>query len=121
MRSLSNCTLHMAINASIAILLVIESLSYRSIVISNESDQWIQHTRVLDDVQRLTTGMAEISSSIRGFVIIGDEFGLEPYHAASADGYLTRPVEFEGFECLLKSTSDFWLTRVMLPPQTRTS
>jgi PAS domain S-box-containing protein len=67
--------------------------SYRSIAVSDESERWVQHTRdVLDDLQRLTTGMAEVSSSIRRFVITGEDIDLEPYHAARADIERLEPV-----------------------------
>jgi two-component system, chemotaxis family, response regulator Rcp1 len=36
-----------------------------------------------------------------------------------ANCYLTKPVEFDAFECLVKSISNFWLTMVRLPPQHR--
>jgi two-component system, chemotaxis family, response regulator Rcp1 len=34
-----------------------------------------------------------------------------------ANCYLTKPVELEAFESVVKSISDFWLTRVKLPQQ----
>jgi chemotaxis family two-component system response regulator Rcp1 len=34
-----------------------------------------------------------------------------------ANCYLTKPVQFDAFEALVKSINDFWLTRVKLPPQ----
>jgi two-component system, chemotaxis family, response regulator Rcp1 len=33
-----------------------------------------------------------------------------------ANCYLTKPVEFDAFECLVESISEFWLKRVSLPP-----
>jgi chemotaxis family two-component system response regulator Rcp1 len=36
-----------------------------------------------------------------------------------ANCYLTKPVELEAFEELVRSISDFWLTRVKLPQQGR--
>ena len=33
-----------------------------------------------------------------------------------ANCYLTKPVQLDAFEDLLKSISDFWLTKVKLPP-----
>lgn len=32
-----------------------------------------------------------------------------------ANSYLTKPVEFDAFECLVKSINDFWLVRAKLP------
>lgn len=34
-----------------------------------------------------------------------------------ANCYLSKPVQLEAFESLVKSINDFWLTRVKLPPQ----
>jgi PAS domain S-box-containing protein len=84
--SLSNRTVRAAFGSAIAVLIVVGILSYRSIAVSNESERWVQHTRdVLDDLQRLTIGMAEVSSSIRRFVITGEDADLEPYRGARAD------------------------------------
>lgn len=37
-----------------------------------------------------------------------------------ANAYLSKPVQLDAFESLVKSISDFWLTRVRLPRQRRT-
>jgi two-component system, chemotaxis family, response regulator Rcp1 len=34
-----------------------------------------------------------------------------------ANCYLTKPVQFDAFEILVKSINDFWLTKVKLPQQ----
>jgi CheY-like chemotaxis protein len=34
-----------------------------------------------------------------------------------ANCYLTKPVQFDAFESVVKSINDFWLTKVKLPPQ----
>jgi CheY-like chemotaxis protein len=36
-----------------------------------------------------------------------------------ANCYLSKPVQFDAFELLVKSINDFWMTKVKLPPQTR--
>ena len=36
-----------------------------------------------------------------------------------ANAYLSKPVQLDAFESLVKSISDFWLTRVQLPQQRR--
>jgi CheY-like chemotaxis protein len=36
-----------------------------------------------------------------------------------ANCYLSKPVQLDAFEALVKSINDFWMTRVKLPPQTR--
>jgi two-component system, chemotaxis family, response regulator Rcp1 len=47
------------------------------------------------------------------------EAHVEAIYQLRANCYLTRPVEFDAFECLVKSISDFWLTRVSLPQPIR--
>jgi CheY-like chemotaxis protein len=37
-----------------------------------------------------------------------------------ANSYLSKPVELDAFESLVKSINDFWLTKVKLPPQKQT-
>jgi chemotaxis family two-component system response regulator Rcp1 len=44
----------------------------------------------------------------------GAEADVESVYQLRANCYLTKPVEFDAFECLVKSISDFWLTRVRL-------
>ena len=68
-------------------------LSYRSVVESTESDRWVQHTRdVLDGLQKLSLGMERISSSIRRFVITGEDRDLELYRTARSDIERLEPV-----------------------------
>ena len=45
------------------------------------------------------------------------EGDVEALYHLRANCYLTKPVEFDAFEALVKSISDFWLTMVRLPPQ----
>jgi chemotaxis family two-component system response regulator Rcp1 len=42
---------------------------------------------------------------------------IDVVYRLRANCYLTKPVEFDAFETLVKSVSDFWLTRVRLPRQ----
>jgi two-component system, chemotaxis family, response regulator Rcp1 len=49
------------------------------------------------------------------------EEDIETVYRLQASCYLTKPVEFEAFEGLVKSISDFWLTRVSLPHRLRTA
>jgi PAS domain S-box-containing protein len=79
----SKRTVQLAFGSAIVILLAMGGLSYRSTIASDESERWVRHTRdVLDDLQNLSAGMAEISSSIRRFVITGEDSDLEPYRTA---------------------------------------
>jgi CheY-like chemotaxis protein len=47
------------------------------------------------------------------------EADIEAVYQLRANCYLTKPVEFDAFESLVKSISDFWLTTVRLPPEKR--
>lgn len=40
-------------------------------------------------------------------------------YALQANVYLTKPVQFDAFESLVKSINDFWLTKAKLPLQKR--
>lgn len=42
---------------------------------------------------------------------------VEIVYQLQANCYLTKPVEFDAFEGLVKSIKDFWLTRVSLPQE----
>ena len=89
----SNRTVQLAFGSAIAILLVMGVLSYRSTIASDEGDGWVRHTReVLDDLQNLNVGMAVISSSIRRFVITGEDSDLEPYQTARSEVERLAPV-----------------------------
>ena len=83
---LSNRTVQLAFGSAIAILLLMGTLSYRSTIASDESDGWVRHTHeVLADLQNLSLGMAEVSASIRRFVITGEDSDLEPYRTARSE------------------------------------
>jgi PAS domain S-box-containing protein len=82
-KSMPNRTVQFAFGSAIAILLVVGGLSYRSIVASRESNRWVQHTHeVLENLQELQLAMETIASSVRGYVLIGDESYLDRYHTA---------------------------------------
>ena len=44
-----------------------------------------------------------------------EEVDIAKSYQLQANCYLTKPVQLEGFEKLVKSISDFWLTKVKLP------
>ena len=92
-RSLSTRTVRLAFGSAIAVLLVMGVFSYRGIAVFNESERWVRYPRdVLEDLQRLTIGMAEISSSVRRFVITGEDADLQPYHTARIDIERLAPI-----------------------------
>ena len=45
------------------------------------------------------------------------EADIAKSYQLQANCYLTKPVQLEEFEALVKSINDFWLTKVKLPPQ----
>jgi chemotaxis family two-component system response regulator Rcp1 len=49
------------------------------------------------------------------------EGDIENVYQLQGNCYLTKPVEFDAFESLVKSIGDFWLTRVTLPQELRTA
>jgi PAS domain S-box-containing protein len=72
-----------AFGAAIAILLIVTGFAYRSIVISGENSRWVQHTHeVLENLQDMQFALETVSSSIRGYVLTGEEAYLDPYRAA---------------------------------------
>jgi CHASE3 domain sensor protein len=84
--SLLNQKVELAFGAAIAILLIVGAFSYRGMVLSAESDEWVQHTHaVLENLQALLFAEASIESSNRGFVLTGDESFLASYRASVLD------------------------------------
>jgi CheY-like chemotaxis protein len=45
------------------------------------------------------------------------EVDIVKSYQLQANCYLTKPVQFDAFESLVKSINDFWLTKVKLPQQ----
>jgi PAS domain S-box-containing protein len=81
--SLTNRTVQTAFASAIAILLVVGGLSYRSIVVTNENSRWVQHTHeVLENLDELQFAMEVVASSVRGYLLVGDEAFLDRYHSA---------------------------------------
>ena len=82
-KSLSDRVVQLAFGSAIAILLIVGGLSYRSIVTTGESTRWVQHTHdVLDNLHELQLAMETIASSVRGYLLVGDESYLDRYSAA---------------------------------------
>jgi CHASE3 domain sensor protein len=73
----------LAFGSAIAILLLVGGFAYRSIVVSSENGRWVQHTHeVLENLQELQFAMETVSSSVRGYLLVGDETYLDRYRAA---------------------------------------
>ncbi len=73
----------LAFGSAILTLVVVGVISYRGIVVSNESDHWVRHTHeVLENLQDLSLAMQSLESNYRGFALTGNESYIESYHAA---------------------------------------
>ena len=78
-----NRKMQVAFGSAVLALLVVGAISYRAILVSRESYQWVQHTReVLEDLGDLELSVTNMESSARGFVLTGKESYLEPYRAS---------------------------------------
>ena len=77
-----NRKVQLSFGSAIAILFVLGAFSYRSMVVSSESDQSVWRTHeVLESLQQLLFAMQSIESSSRGFVLTGEESYLDTYRA----------------------------------------
>ena len=64
-------------------LLLMGSLSYRWMVLSEEASNWVRHTHlVIENLQDLSLAMETAESSSREFVLTGNESDLNPYRAS---------------------------------------
>jgi PAS domain S-box-containing protein len=79
----SNRKFEITFASAILSLLVVGAISYRSVVISGESDRWVRHTHeVLESLQDLRFALESVESSVRGYVLTGKESYLDTYHAS---------------------------------------
>ncbi|WP_088360743.1 PAS domain S-box protein [Rhodomicrobium vannielii] len=80
---LSRRTVQIAFGLAIAVLLAVGAFSYRSIVASSQSNQWVRHSHeVLRSLQDLSSSMEGMSSGVRRFILTGEETDLSQYNAA---------------------------------------
>ena len=83
-RTRANWRVALAFGAALLTLLIVGGVSYRSMVGSNEDDQWVQHTReTIGSLESVLAAQAGIDSSIRGFALSGNEAYLDSYRAAA--------------------------------------
>ena len=81
MSSLFYRNAHLAFRFAILTLLAVCAISYRSMLLSSESDRWVRHTHeVLENAQDLLLAVQSVESSYRGFAFTGNEFFLESYY-----------------------------------------
>ena len=77
--------IRLAFGSAILILLAVGAVSYRGMVVSEESDRWVRHTHeVIENLQDLLFALKNVESSIRGFVLTGKESYVETLRASSS-------------------------------------
>src|SRR5277367_3068559 len=82
---LSNRTVQRAFGSAIVAVLLVSAISYRGVVVSNESGHWVRHTQeVLENLRSVLAEMQRAESSYRGYVLTGDENSLQDFHDAIA-------------------------------------
>ena len=82
MKSFLNRQIRLAFGFAILTLLLVGSVSYHWMVVSDESNRWVLHTHdVINNIQDLALAMEGIESDTRGFVITGMDSDLEAYRA----------------------------------------
>jgi PAS domain S-box-containing protein len=81
-KSLLNWKIRLAFGAAILASLVVGAISYRTMVVSRDSDRWVRHTHeVLENLQDLLIASESIESSYRGFVLTGEQAHFAYYRA----------------------------------------
>src|SRR3979490_2598361 len=67
-------TMQFGFGATLAVLFAVGSVAYRSVIASNESTRWTQHTHeVLEHIAGLRSAMDSVASGYRDFALSGDE------------------------------------------------
>ena len=80
---MANWKVQLAFAAAFVTLFVVGALSYRTIVVSGESDRWVEHTQeVLENLKSLQFEMGSVSASVRGFALTGKDAYLEPFRTS---------------------------------------
>src|ERR1700678_3102812 len=70
----SNRAVLVAFSSAILVLLIVGVISYRSVIISRESNRWVRHTHeVLENVENLRTAMERVQSATRAFALTGTD------------------------------------------------
>jgi PAS domain S-box-containing protein len=74
--------LQLAFGFAVLALLAVGAISYRSLIESSESDQWVRHTeQVLEKLQDLLATVQTAESIARGYLLTGDKSFIDVYHA----------------------------------------
>jgi PAS domain S-box-containing protein len=81
-KSLVNRKVQVAFASAILILLLVGAISYRGIVVSDKSDQWVRHSHeVLENLKDMVIATESVRANAGGFVLTGKERYLEAYRA----------------------------------------
>jgi PAS domain S-box-containing protein len=116
-KSLLNRTAQLAFGAAILTLLVVGAISYRGMVLSSESDQWVRHTHeVLENLGELHLAMETVEANCRGYVLtgadsylqscLGSRLSVEQYKAAVRNLTVDNPVQQNRVPELERLTSE---------------
>ena len=69
-----------AFGSATLILLAAGAFSYHTMVVSRDSERWVQHTQqVLQQLHELVSSVSIIESSSRGYILTGEEVYLQSY------------------------------------------
>jgi diguanylate cyclase (GGDEF)-like protein/PAS domain S-box-containing protein len=89
---------HLAFGFAVLTLLVLGAVSFRGMVVSAKSVQWVRHTHeVLENLQSLLLAVQSIESSDRGFVLTGEASYIESYRSSI--------VRAKGYEAAVRSST----------------
>jgi PAS domain S-box-containing protein len=70
-----------ALGSAVLTLLLTSAMSYRAVVLSIQSSQWVRHTtEVMGKIDNFLVATKSIESSIRGFIATGDASLLDSYN-----------------------------------------
>ena len=92
-QSLLSRKVQLAFGIAILSFVAVSAISYREMLLSTESQRWVQHTHeVIESLQNLVASMQALESSARGYVLTGKESYLDSYYAnkARAQAQLTN-------------------------------
>jgi PAS domain S-box-containing protein len=92
-QSLLSRKVQLAFGIAILSFVAVSAISYREMLLSTESQRWVQHTHeVIESLQNLVASMQALESSARGYVLTGRESYLDSYYAnkARAQAQLTN-------------------------------
>jgi diguanylate cyclase (GGDEF)-like protein/PAS domain S-box-containing protein len=84
--SVVNRKVKIAFGSAIIALLLVGSISYRGIRMSEESERWVRHTHeVLESLSSLVSAIDSVESSYRGYALTGQDSYLDTYHSSVED------------------------------------